>query len=97
MHMRHALPRFDPVLNRNVQTTRAVDALDHPPHAPDSEEEVAGFGGCEVGNAGGDAARGDEDVAREDGFEVYKGVGEAGEVEDLAFCISYLYVKVEGA
>lgn len=78
MHMGHALPRLDPVLNRNVQTTRAVDALDHPAHAPDGEEEVAGFGKCEVGDAGDDAARGDEDVAWENGFEVHEGVGERG-------------------
>ncbi|THC97067.1 hypothetical protein EYZ11_003445 [Aspergillus tanneri] len=55
MHMRNTLTRIYPVLNSYIQTTRAI----------------AGFGGGEVAHAGYDPARGDKDVAWQDGFEVY--------------------------
>lgn len=81
--MRHTLPRIHAVLYGDVQTTRAVDALDHCADAPHGEEEVACFGGGEVGDSGDNAARGDEDVAGEDWFEVDEGEGLGGLVEDL--------------
>jgi hypothetical protein len=34
--------------------------------------------------AGNNAAGGDEDVAWKEGLEVYEGIGEGGDVEDLA-------------
>lgn len=86
MHMRHTLPRLRPVLHSDIQTRRAVHALNHPSDPLHGKEEIARFGGGQVRNAGNAPARGNEDVAREDGFEVYKGEGERCEVEDLADC-----------
>ncbi|KAF4260712.1 hypothetical protein KXW98_005888 [Aspergillus fumigatus] len=76
MHMRHTLPRLRPVLHSDIQTRRAVHALNHPSDPLHGKEEIARFGGGQVRNAGNAPARGNEDVAREDGFEVYKGEGE---------------------
>lgn len=83
--MRHALSRLYAILHGDVETTCAVDALDHAAHAADGQEEVCCFGGGEVGDAGDDAARGDEDVTWEDGFEVDEGEGKGGYVENLSF------------
>ena len=51
----------------------------------DGLEEVGEFRWGEVGEAGEHAVRGDEDVAREEGFEVYEGECCGGRVEDLPF------------
>ena len=59
MHMRHALPGIHPILNRDIQTTRTIHALDHPAYAADCEEEIGCFRGGQVGDAGDYAARGD--------------------------------------
>lgn len=87
--MRHTLSRIHAVLDGDIQTTRAVDALDHCTHAPHGEEEVACFGRGEVGDSGHDAERGDQDVAGEDWFEVYEGEGLGGLVEDLVVVSSW--------
>jgi hypothetical protein len=42
------------------------------------------FGRGEVVQTGNNAAGGDEDVAWQEGLEVYEGVGEGCDVEDLA-------------
>lgn len=81
--VRHALPRIDTVLDRDVQTRRVEDALDHPAHAARRQEEVRHLGGGEVRDARDAAARADQDVAWEDGFDVDEGEAEGGEVEDL--------------
>lgn len=83
MHMRHALARVRPVLHRDIQTRRAVHALHHPSDPLHSKEKIGRLGGGQVRDAGNAAARGNEDVAWEDGFEVYEGEGEGRYVEDL--------------
>lgn len=85
MNMRDTLACIDAVLDRDVETTRAVDALDHASDTPHCEEEVAGLGGCEVRDAGDDTARGHENVSWEDRFEVHEADGQWGLVEDLVF------------
>jgi hypothetical protein len=72
-----------------------MDALDHAGDAPDSQEQVCRFVRGEVRDAGDDAARRDEDVAWEDGFEVDEGKGKGGLVEDL-FGSLRGFVVVEG-
>jgi hypothetical protein len=83
MHMRHALPRLRPVLHSNIETRRTVHALNHPSDALHGEEEITRLGGGQVCDAGNAPARGNEDVAWEDGLEVYEREGEWREVEDL--------------
>jgi len=70
-------------LHRYIESFGAVDALESELHARYRLEEVGDFGGGEVGEVWVDFEGGDEDVAREEGFEVYEGEGEGGCVEDL--------------
>jgi hypothetical protein len=89
MHMPHALPRVDPVLNRYVERTGPENSLHASADKLDGPEEVGGLGGCEVAEAGDGAVGADEDVPREEGLEVYEGEGEGGEVEDLGVVSRY--------
>lgn len=81
--MRHALSSIYAILNGNVEGCGIEDPLHHARDALHGEEEVLDFGGGEVVQAWDDAARGDEDVAWKEGLEVYEGVGEGRDVEDL--------------
>ena len=83
MNMRHALARIYSILDCDVKTCRAVYALDHTSYFADCEEQIGGFVGCQVGDARDDAARRDEDVAWDYGFEVDEGEGKGRLVEDL--------------
>ena len=86
MHMRHALPRRLAVLHRYIERIRAVDALESALHARHGLEEVGDFGGREVGEVRAHVQGRDEDVARQQGFEVYEREGERGGMEDLPGC-----------
>ena len=81
--MRHALPRRFAVLHRYIERVRAVDALESALHARHGLEEVGDFGGREVGEVWAHVQGRDEDVPRQEGFEVYEREGERGGVKDL--------------
>lgn len=83
MHVRHALPSLCAILNRNVEGRRAVEALERALHACDGEEEVGELGRGQVGEEFVPRERADEDVAGQEGFEVYEREGVGGCVEDL--------------
>ena len=85
MHMWHALPRRLTILHGYIESIRAVDALESALHAGYGLEEVGDFGGREVREVWAHVEGGDEDVAREEGFEVYEGECCGGRVEDLPF------------
>lgn len=70
-------------MNRNVERRRAVEALERALHARDGEEEVGEFGRGEVGEEFVLRERADEDVAGQEGLEVYEREGVGGCVEDL--------------
>lgn len=80
MHMRHALPRLDAILHRDVEAAlrdvrwrREVGQREHVLHALDGEEEVARLARREVGESRNDAVRAHQDVAGEEGLEVHEG------------------------
>ena len=81
--MRHALPSIYTILDGDIESCSIEDTLDHTRDALNSEEKVLDLGGREVVQTGDNAARRDEDVAWEEGLEVYEGVGEGRAVEDL--------------
>jgi hypothetical protein len=83
VHMHHALPRIQPILDRHVQRARCVHPLQHARHALHADEQVSGFGGGQVAQTGDAAERRDEDVTRQDGLEVDEGEGVRRQVEDL--------------
>lgn len=88
MHVWHALSRRLTVLHRDVESIRFVNSLEGALDACYGEEEVGDFVLGEVGEAGFDAEGRDEDMAREEGFEVYEREGVGCGVEDLPRCLS---------
>lgn len=83
--MGHALTRGDPVLHRDVQRVRFIHALDGPRDAAHSEKQVGGFGGAELREPCYPSYGHDQNVAWEQGLNVYESVGELRwrQVEDL--------------
>jgi hypothetical protein len=94
--MWHTLASIYAILNSDVESGGIEDALD-------GQEEVLDFGRREVVQAGNNAAGGDENVAWQEGLEVYEGVGEGCDVKDLAgsvysmWCLSLSAVQQQRA
>lgn len=87
--MRNALTRRLAILHGDIEGVGFVEAFERALDASHGEEEVGDFGGREVGEARFDAEGRDEDVAREERFEVYESEGVGGCVEDLPFCFPF--------
>lgn len=99
MHMRHALPRRLPILNRDIERLGLIYPLQRPLHARNGEEEVADLIAGKVREVWFHGEGGDEDVAWEEGFEVYEREGVGGCVEDLPFlrCLAACLLVERGA
>lgn len=89
VHVLHALARGLAVLHGDVEGLGAVEPGEGALHARHGEEQVGDFVRGEVRQARAEAQRADEDVAREEGFEVYQGEGVGCCVEDLGGGVSW--------